>query len=625
MKTGPTGILVIALLTLIILNNMYNNQTNAPNTQFEGFGVNGTIKSIDGTGLPDQPDQYIFTLDEYSIKKRDKQSDVYVMILQIIDVIKQFNDKLKTFIITYVSNKELENMNKKLTINENMISFLSTILPDLFNCIIKIIDSYKSKKTDNTITFKTLNYFETYFQKTNAYLQTVLTSLLSKRVNPSLYTEGQTTNLEDKTEPSIIQFMIKCDSESGILNLFKSIFEGMHNTATMEFKICNSIHYAVNKCYNLTIKIDMKNDDNNSYELKEIQTDKQIEGMQTGTLANQLANRYPNEAGEVSNIIAMNPVPTDPLVGKIVAIVVIGTTAIIIALYYFILRRETKKISKDLPEGEDAQKLAMDNMTKYINLPNMWSGIKDRLPKSETMSNVFSSITAKMGSMSNSAAFGVSATTIVMGGLAALIIFLYIKYGGSDQDFKKFKKDVDYGLNDQLAGNVNKEFGGGGSVDDAFNKDLKGNVNKEFGGGGSVDNAFNKELKGNVDKEFNDNGKVNDMFNNELAGNVDKEFDKGGGGFMDKGWNNEFVGRGLNDELAGNLKKEFTNGGLMDKGWNDEFAGNLNKEFDKGGGGFMDKGFNDEFAGNLNKEFTNDGLMDKGWNDEIAKNSYGRI
>jgi hypothetical protein len=240
------------------------------------------------------------------------------------------------------------------------------------------------------------------------------------------------------------------------------------------------------------------------------------------------------------------------LVGKIVAIVVIGTTAIIIALYYFILRRETKKISKDLPEGEDAQKLAMDNMTKYINLPNMWSGIKDRLPKSETMSNVFSSITAKMGSMSNSAAFGVSATTIVMGGLAALIIFLYIKYGGSDQDFKKFKKDVDYGLNNQLAGNVNKEFGGGGSVD----------------------NAFNKELKGNVDKEFNDNGKVNDMFNNELAGNVDKEFDKGGGGFMDKGWNNEFVGRGLNDELAGNLKKEFTNGGLMDKGWNDEIAKN---------------------------------------------------
>ena len=423
MKRSPTGIFVIALLILIIINHIYNPRTTniAEEADIEGFGISGTITDINGNTMR----QSIFTIDDLAIKKDDKQTNFDFLKAQIINAIKMFNSKLETYIKTNISNNDVSDinaMNKKHTINNNAITFINSILPEFFNDIQGLIDVFKYKEnTDETITIEILQNLRLYFTNMVTSIQNELYKLLKKEgsgaSDVSLYSKSQITNPDDKSEPSILHFLIICDNRSGITSFFNSVSDGMPAKYGMEYYISNSINYIANVNFILTIEISTTDVVATKYTLTTTPNtiDQYTENM------NYISN---NKINKITVDDILNSSPYDSSVGQIVAYVVVGMVGLVFAIYYYIMSESTTNLS--VPDNPSK---VSNEIFSYINVPNMWSSAKNAFSKLPGIS--------KLPDMPKNPYLKLTGNITAMMGMMGIILFtfviLFINYGGRDR------------------------------------------------------------------------------------------------------------------------------------------------------------------------------------------------
>jgi hypothetical protein len=369
--------------------------------------------------------QSIFTIDDNAIKKDDKQTNFDFLKAQIINAIKMFNSKLETYIKTNISNNDVSDinaMNKKHTINNNAITFINSILPDFFNDIQGLINTFKYKEnTDETITIEILQNLRLYFNNMLNCIQTELYKLLKKEGSDasevSLYSKSQLTNPDDTSEPSILHFLIICDDTSGIASFFNSVSDKMPANYGMEYYISNSINYITNLNFILTIEINTTDVVATKYTLTTTLNtiDQYTENM------HYISN---NKINKITVDDIMNSSPYDSSVGQIVACVVVGMVGLVFAIYYYIMSESTTNLS--VPDNP--AKVSNETLS-YMNVPNMWSSAKNAFSKLPGIS--------KLPDMSNSPglklAGNVTAMMVMMGIILFTFVILFIKFGGRDR------------------------------------------------------------------------------------------------------------------------------------------------------------------------------------------------
>lgn len=440
MKRSPTGIFVIALLSLMIINHIYNrnihfvseidpyvdpSETLSSEPLTEGFGV------LNGIIIDENDYRYTeynsITLELTDIPQNDNQTNYDYLKNQIINTVKMFNAKLESYIKLNIDNRDLSdltNLNKKHTINRHAISFINEILPQLFDNLSDLASDYlygiKNSNTfipdiikgivkqDNTVSADMLRYIRLYFKTMKVYLQVVLYQLLEKHQASvvtidnittadatsskqpiSLYTTAQLTDPDNTSEPSIIHFLIKCDENSGLMAFLNMVQNGMPPAiTTMDFFISNSINYVVNNNFTLIVQIDFSIKPNaSSYVLLMNGPYDTID-----THISELQYDAKKKVKQLTESDVMNSVSPlalyTSLIGKIVACIIIGMVALVLAIYYYVMSQGTKRISS----SENPRQMT-SNMMTYMNVPNAMSSVKNffsnlKMPKLPDKANM---------------------------------------------------------------------------------------------------------------------------------------------------------------------------------------------------------------------------------------------
>ena len=460
MKRSPTGIFVIALLTLITINHIYKpsirQYTDADaDTMVEGFGVlNGTLTDANDVSYTEMNS---ITLDINEVVQTDNQTNYDYLKAQILNTVRMFNAKLELYIKAYIDNPEISDptiLNRKNTINKHAITFLISILPQLFGNLNELASDYiygfassysvipifnGIVKQDNTVTPEILKTIRMYFNRMNSYVQVVLYQLLQKTDSASnentnsLYTLNQLTNTENTSEPSIIHFLIKTDDDSELVKFLNQLSNGMSPTIiALDFYISNSINYVVNDNFTLILKINLSRPDHKStYELRKITDtnpydtiDKHIEDMQYET------KKKTKQLTEGDVLSGMNPSSAyTSLIGKIMACIILGMVALVLGIYYYIISQSTQASAS----SENPRKITSDMMT-YMNLPNMASSIKNaisgiKMPKLPGMPNM-----PNIPGMPNIPNISDNPITVLMAVLLFVFLILYMTLGGKDKN-----------------------------------------------------------------------------------------------------------------------------------------------------------------------------------------------
>ena len=214
MKRSHTGIIVIILLTLIIVNNIYN-----PGMGMEGVDRSrekiGTTEGFDiyskwGHNESDSTNRYIISVKQI-LKKQPGQTDVDFVKAQIINMIRMFNANFEDYIQKVYNTKDFLNPNIS-------IDLIVSVLNQLFDYIKTVIHSARSTYGDTSLSTSMRTTITTYCF--NAF-DAVNTKLLLLTNNPavvsgdiSLFTEEQITDPDYNGEPSIQHFVIICDDTS---------------------------------------------------------------------------------------------------------------------------------------------------------------------------------------------------------------------------------------------------------------------------------------------------------------------------------------------------------------------------------------------------------------------------
>jgi hypothetical protein len=474
MKRSPTGIFVIALLTLITINHIYKPSIRKyadADTMVEGFGVlNGTLTDSNDVSYTEMNS---ITLDINEVVQTDNQTNYDYLKAQILNTVRMFNAKLELYIKTYIDNPEISDptiLNRKNTINKHAITFLISILPQLFGNLNEFASDYIYGfastysfipmfngiiKQDNTVTPKMLKTIRMYFNRMNSYVQVVLYQLLQKTESASnqnadslytlnqnadsLYTLNQLTNTENTSEPSIIHFLIKTDDNSELVKFLNQLSKGTTPAImALDFYISNSINYVVNDNFTLIIKIYLLTPDYKStYELRKITDtnpkdtiDKHIEDMQYET---KKKNKQLTEGDVLSGL---NPSSAyTSLIGKIMICIILGMVALVLGIYYYIMSQGTQASAS----SENPRKITSDMMT-YMNLPNMAYSMKNaisgiKMPKLPGMPNIpgIPGISGISG-IPGMAYLSDNPITVLMAILLFVFLILYMTLGGKDKN-----------------------------------------------------------------------------------------------------------------------------------------------------------------------------------------------
>ena len=401
-----TGIIVIVLLTLIIVNNIYYP---VGHTGVEGFDIHSKWAHNEA----DTFDRYIITVSPL-LKKVKGQTDLVFLKAQLLNILKMFNANFEAYIQKVYNTKDFLNPNIS-------VDLINGVITQLFDYLKSVVDSAKNTEGDGSLTNDARNSIKTYFFTGFTQLFKKLASLKHKpevgSSGATLFTNEQITDYAYTGEPSIKHFTILCDDNSSIakqLNGDPVDPTGVH----MEFFISNSINNANNSNFLLQVYKDTAELQNTTTQFSDYASSLRFTKNASSsdpTLDDILGDVVANTA-DVYKISQSN---TE---GPFLAILILSLALGIAIVYYFY----------DSFGGSVASSVS----SAYNTASNAVSGATANMS-----ANVSANVTGIAGKVGNAVSVDNLTTTMNNAGgglflfhgfLLILILILYLKYHGGD-------------------------------------------------------------------------------------------------------------------------------------------------------------------------------------------------
>jgi type II secretory pathway pseudopilin PulG len=214
--------------------------------QMDGISEGFDIFSTYGHNELDLQTRYIISVNEL-LKRQSGQTDLVFLTGQLINIIKMFNSNLEAYFQKVYETKDYLDPNIS-------IDLINSVVSQLFEYIKKVVNGAPNK--DNTLSNKVRTAIIDYFYKGFTVLNTKLTALNVKPIvgssNLSLYTNEQITDPDDLSKPSIMHFLIVCNSGSSLVNQIQNGQWGS-NRLHMDFFISNRSHGSINGNFLLSV------------------------------------------------------------------------------------------------------------------------------------------------------------------------------------------------------------------------------------------------------------------------------------------------------------------------------------------------------------------------------------